>query len=316
LKRVNIVLLLLELILIPLAQGKPLPIKNFAVYYGQDKVKELEKFDLVIVSPLIENKTIELLKSKGVLVVGYVSISTVGNWEPWRKFVSEDMLIGTEELWNEAIVNVNDERWHRVVLEEIIPYLVLRGFSGVFFDNLDIVDDYPDFKHGIIKIIKEVKRQYKGFIIVVNRGFSILYEIAPYIDALLFECFGTYYDFTTEKYRKWSGDNLEWILKISKNVKEFSNKYGFLVLALGYADPRDEKQFKEYMDYVNSLAKQFDFIPYVTDVYLKEINLKYAKSLFQDKGRIPYTYYLTISMLSILLVVLLFILKRALSKIS
>jgi len=43
-------------------------------------------------------------------------------------------------------------------------------------------------------------------------------------------------------------------------------------LALAYADPSDEDVMEDYMSYVNSLAAEYGFIPYVVD-----INLAYAR---------------------------------------
>lgn len=305
-------MLLVQLVIALPVEGKPPPIKSFVVYYGLDKAEQLERFDLVIVSPLLEEEVVRLLRDKGVLVTGYVSISTIGHWEPWRKFVSKDMIMGTEELWKETIVNVNDERWYEIILEKVIPCLLSKGFSGVFFDDLDIVDVYPQFKRGIVRIIKGVREQYENLIIIVNRGFSILDDIAPYIDGLLFECFGTYYNFTKRKYEMWSGDNLEWILSMSKKLKQFSEKYGFVVLALGYANLEDQKQLKEFMNYVNSLAKQFDFIPYVTDVYLEKVNLNYAKRFRIEKRDVHMLemYYLVMIFLLALSIVIVLILKK------
>ena len=70
-----------------------------------------------------------------------------------------------------------------------------RSLRGSFLDNLDIVDNYPFMKNCVIKLIRDIRRKYPG-IIVVNRGFTIVEDIAPYVDAVLFEDFGTYYDFS------------------------------------------------------------------------------------------------------------------------
>ena len=293
--------------------GRPPVLKSFAVYYGIDKVDQLKKFDLVIVSPLLNNKTIKELRKENVLVVGYVSISTIGNWEPWKEFVEEDMIIEKTELWKEVIVNTNDKRWQNIIINRVVPYLLSKGFDGVFFDNLDIVDIYPEFKKGIVRIIQEVREKYKNLFIVVNRGFSIVDDIAPYIDAILFECFATYYNFTAKRYEKWSGSDLEWILAISKRLKNLSEKYGFLVLALGYANLKDKRQLEEFMSYVNSLAKQFGFIPYITDIYLKEINLNYAKRSFKAKAEENIQEYYQLQCLILIILLILFLALAALT---
>ena len=93
-------------------------------------------------------------------------------------------------------------------------------------------------------------------------GFCVLSRTASLIDAFLFEDFGTFYNFTFGRYEKLSGEELV----------ELRATYGFAILALAYADPSDEDVMEDYMSYVNSLAAEYGFIPYVAD-----INLAYAQ---------------------------------------
>lgn len=65
---------------------------SFAVYYGDisaSNINELSKFDLLILSPLVEEDYIKELKSKNVTVVGYLSLATIGGWEPWAEDVPD-----------------------------------------------------------------------------------------------------------------------------------------------------------------------------------------------------------------------------------
>lgn len=268
-----ITLFVINSIIITLQKPK-LNIRNYAVYYGTDQKELLAKFDLVILSPLISDNVISYLKSRRVKVIGYVSISTLGGWEPWSKYVSKNIIIMRRELWNEYVINVCSPSWEKIILEKVIPYLVKKGFDGVFFDNLDMVTVYPQFSKAIIKIIKDVRQRYNNIIIIVNRGFTITNKIAPYINGVLYEDFGTYYNFTTKKYVKVK--DLTFLQITSKYLRKLAEEYNLTILALGYADVSNKTQLKEYMTYVNNLAKKYGFIPYVTDIYLSKINTLYA----------------------------------------
>ncbi len=255
------------LILIALSSGALFP--SFAVYYGDITDPHVFKgYNLVIVSSLLNKSIVEELTSLDIVVAGYVSIATVGGWEPWAANVSDDMVLTKSDVWNEKVVNVSDPRWKQIILNEAIPYLLSKGFKGVFFDNLDQVDVYPWMADAMVDIIKEVRERYPSLVIVVNRGFTIVDRIAPYINAVLFECFGTYYDFSTGKYKKYTGSDLEWIKLQAERLKALSKKYGFTVLALGYANPQNATQWEEYSKYVAQLASQYGFPVYMSNVYL------------------------------------------------
>ncbi len=267
-----------------------LSVRCFAVYYGTKDLDRLELFDLVIVSPLLEEGAVRRLRDKGVIVVGYLSLTTVGGWEPWRGLVEEDMVVGAYEEWGELVVNASDERWQRVILDVALPYVLGKGFSGVFLDNLDMVDAYPFMRGGVVELVRKIRQEHPDIVIVVNRGFSVLSDIAQYIDALLFECFGTTYDFRSKRYVKLSGEDLKWLISTSEAVKELSQRHGFAVLALGYANVSDARQLREYMSFVNSLAKRFGFIPYVSDLHLTWVNAEYAEMAREDpapRTRLP-----------------------------
>ncbi len=247
-------------------------VSSFAVYYGEDEANKLSRFDLVIVSPLIDNATLLKLKSKGVIVVGYVSLTTLGNWEPWASFASPSMSVGKLEYWNENVMNACDARWARVILDHAIPYVMNRGFDGVFLDNLDIVDLYPWMKDCVINLVKKIREENPSIVMIVNRGFSIAREIAPYIDAILFEDFGTYYDFEKNKYLKWSGGDYQWMISVAEMLSNLSRAYGVKILALGYADLHNTSMLREYCDYVYSLASKYNFTAYVASISLDEVN--------------------------------------------
>ena len=250
-------------------------VKSFIVYYGSDRVEELSRVDLAILSPLIDKEVIEELDRNNVITIGYISLTTIGHWEPWSRNVSEDMIVARNPAWSEDIINVTDPRWQHIVLDEAIPYILDRGFRGVFLDNLDMVDQYPWMRDSIIKLVKMIRSRYPGIIMVVNRGFTLIDSIAPYIDAVLFEAFATYYNFTSHQYLKWSGSDYIWMINTAEHLRELGKRYGFIVLALGYTDLDNKTMLYEYSIYVNKLAETYGFIPYVAEITLTKINPLY-----------------------------------------
>ncbi len=278
----TLLILLSTLSTLVLGRSRIEGINNFTVYYGNNEVEELKKFDLAILSPLLEDE-IRQLNNYGILTIAYVSLTTVGGWEPWAKDVSNDFVIGTYAEWGEKIVNACDFRWRNIMLNQAIPFILERGFKGVFLDNLDIVDKYPFMRNCVVGLVKDIRGKYPNIVIVVNRGFSIIEEIAPFIDAILFENFGTYYDFNTKQYRKWKDEDYYWMLSIAEKLEKLKRKYSITVLALGYADLNNETMLRDFCNYVSNLASKYGFIPYVGNAYLNTVN---TKCLWASKNHI------------------------------
>jgi len=255
-------------ILVLLLSAVPASSTSFAVYYGQLGEKtaiKLERFDVLILSPTIEPGLISSL-SRRHTVVGYLSLATVGGWEPWAGSVPKSIIIGKNPNWNEEVVDFASPTWKEVVLNKAIPYILSRGFSGVFLDNVDYVEMYPEKRTAMIDLIKTIRERYPGMVIIVNRGFSIKREIAPYVDYVLFEDFITYYNFSTRRYEVFSGKELGWELKQLEELQ----KLNIPVFVLSYANLSDGRQVEEFGEIICSYARGYN----VSAVYLTGINLR------------------------------------------
>ena len=175
-------------------------------------------------------------------------------------------------------VNVSDPRWTVMIIDRAIPYLLNKGFDGVFLDNLDAVDWYawnlPDksegLKQGVIELVHKIREKYPEILIVVNRGFSIIDKVALYIDGMLFESFGTYYNFHEKKYMKFSGNDIEWIKVQYSRIESLAKNYEWeYVLLLGYADPDNSTMLAEHYEFMRELDGERPI--YIADKYLSEI---------------------------------------------
>jgi len=252
-------------------------ISNFLVYYGEDRGSDIARFDLAILSPLMEEAVLSYIRSSGTVIVGYLSLTTIGNWEPWASHVEDTWVVGEWEEWGELIINACEPGWRKLLLEEAIPFLVERGFQGLFLDNIDMAEEFPWMADALFELVADIRERWPNLFLVQNRGFCVLNRTAPLIDAFLFEDFGTFYNFTSSRYEKLSAEELSWLRERANELVELRAKYGLVILALAYADPSDPEIMEDYMSYVNSLASEYGFIPYVADIALTYINLAYAR---------------------------------------
>lgn len=238
-------------------QSRLASIHTFAVYYGNNALfaEQLGGFDLAIVQPnTLRLDRLKKLQAKGVRVVAYLSVgelegSAVGTPASW--------ILGTNPNWGSKYANTNQAGWREAVFNRAKDLMDI-GFDGLFLDTLDTVDLYPQTKPGMVQIVQGLRQQHPEAIIVQNRGFAVLTQTAPWIDALMFEDFSTHYSFDRQSYSAANSD--------PKPLMPYQ-KRGLVILALDYALPSQSKLVAR----AYKRAKQYGFIPYVTTIGLNEI---------------------------------------------
>ncbi len=216
------------------------------VYYGAynpQAITSLSECNLLVAPPTLPESLVSRL-SEGRIILGYISVATVGGWEPWAVNVTREIIVGRLGAWNETVVNPCSQKWWKI-FRGAVDWILSRGYNGVFIDNLDLVDEYPWMKACIINLVRSVKREHPHAVVMVNRGFSILPRIADSIDYLLVESYPSYYDFGAHEYRFWKGRDLEWIVSRIREAERLAETHGFRIILLAYGDPADQGMIEE-----------------------------------------------------------------------
>jgi len=240
-------------------------IKNFAVYYGyninETVLNYLNEFNMVIVQP--DAFSVSNLSALNSIKIAYIDLgeydsSNLGNFTINNSAIA----IGYDSQWNQTIVNVSSNLWNEYILNMVNQSLKL-GFNGVLFDDLDVVEQYPWEYNSFVDIISNVSHAFPKAIIGVNRGFELLKSITKYVNFVLYEDFGSLYNFSTDSYQ---------ILNISQrnnltNSLEMIHSLGMYVLGLGYsALPHDY-----IYNYDTELAKYYNIPIYISNITLSSL---------------------------------------------
>ena len=209
-----------------------LNVSNFSVYYGSVNdsiINYLNRFDLVILQHWAVS-SYNLSKIKAIKIA-YIDLGEYDNSTyPNCTINLTGIVIGYDNQWNQPIVNVSSQKWINYTICRV-KYDLNLGFNGVMFDDLDVVEQYPWEASGFIKIISLVRQEFKNIYIGINRGFELIKNVSKYINFVLYEDFGTYYNFTSNGYNFLNFSQLE---NVSNNINEIKS-YGIQVLALGYS---------------------------------------------------------------------------------
>ena len=247
---------------------------NFAVYYGKNEVDYLKTFKLVIIQPShYDKQQIERIKNSGTKVIAYFSIGEIekilkyknGKIIPIYLDRNKDGKPDKNKNWNSYFINPWSDEWKNYSNEKI-KKIFSNGFDGLFLDTIDTVDIYPELKENFVSYIKWLRDCFPSKILIVNRGFSIIKEISPYIDGVLFECFSTHYNFKNKRYERWKGNDLKWTENIMKKLKEMKLK----IYILDYSKKEDIK----LIEFIEKRAEKFGCPVYVSEIHLDKIFYK------------------------------------------
>lgn len=275
--------------------------------YTTEDLEKLKRFDIVTIEPYYvpSKQFFSELKSAGTIILAYVSIGEAdygrrywADWEPTdripdnpdipRTTVTKDdpMFIGENPGWEGSyFVDASNQKWHNIMLNEEIPYILWLGggqYDGLMMDMVDIVDEYEGLpnedkmRQGMINLIKEIREKYPNLLLVPNRGFGILREMIHYIDAFKFEemtgaygnipgeeHYGEYYLKIDEYGNRENQEEIDLLISTLRN-----RSMPVLVLDHVQTDPPDEAMARRCFDETQRLSNEtgYKFVWYGNSV--------------------------------------------------
>jgi uncharacterized protein (TIGR01370 family) len=239
-------------------------IESYVVYYGAGKLDELARFDLAIIDrdTLTPGEVVEL-RSRGTLVVAYLSVGEIQPNDPWvtSGTVPPSWILGTNENWGSLFVDASQPGWRDLMTGEA-GSLLDYGFDGVFLDTVDTaIDVAPETMPGMIELIEGLRTAFPDALLVQNRGFQIAEQVATSLDAVMFEDLSTSYDFDAAEYTRVDNS------AEAEEMVALRDRTGLPILALDYAGPADGETAARAV----KIAKRYGFIPAVSVIQLDEI---------------------------------------------
>jgi uncharacterized protein (TIGR01370 family) len=238
-------------------------IKNYTVYYGKGRVADLARYDLAIVQPdTLSQAELAQLKAKGTLVAVYLSIGEVELTRPWYIDGRADprWILGKNENWGSYFIDARQVGWQKLMVSLAGEYIA-KGFDGLFLDTVDTVSVYPETRPGMLATIQALRAAYPQALIIQNRGFNLVEEVAGALDAVMFEDVSTSYNFEKKEYLY--ADNSAEIL----NMVDIHNRTGLPVLGLDYV-PADNPGMAAH---AVKIARRYGFIPAVSVIDLDDL---------------------------------------------
>lgn len=221
--------------------------KSWAAYYGEAMPEGgLNGFD-VLVLDADRHPDFTQAQRQGSKVLAYISIAEIGAYRAYHnRFTTlPNNSLGIEPRWGSSLVDVRNPEWQRYIADVLIPGVLAQGFDGIFLDTLDTALElerknpalFAGSRAAAINLVQTTRNTMPAAkLLMVNRGFDILPQTAPYIDILLAE--SILVDARTKPYRLFPPSQhmatVEQIQYVKKNYSSLA------VFSLDYLESPDK----------------------------------------------------------------------------
>lgn len=179
------------------------------VYYGNQALppKLVSQFKTLILDadqiPSIEPK------NPSVKYIGYLSLGEAEEYRWYWPFVAgKSLLVETNPDWpGSHRVDPRSKEWGDLVLNQLIPAILKKGYDGLFLDTIDTgiylqekdPVKYQGARGAMVDLIRAIHQRYPDVLIFTNNALEILDEVAPVVSGIVVEDLYTRYDFASKK---------------------------------------------------------------------------------------------------------------------
>ena len=231
----------------------------------------LARYDVVILDSGFQGPVSRIAKS-GARVCGYISLGEIRTADPVLEFLDDAALLPPNPDWpGTRRVDVRHPSWRSMILDRQIPALASRGFGGLMLDTLDtppyleLLD--PERSHGMreaaIGLVNSIRALWPEMTLIMNRGYALLPDVLPSIDAVIAESLLTSQNPRTGGYAWLDSGQVQAQLTLLSPAR----LRRLPILSLDYWDPADRETIAEIYRRERALGHQ----PYVATRLLDEI---------------------------------------------
>jgi uncharacterized protein (TIGR01370 family) len=255
-------------------------ISSYACYYGSGQLEAMSRRDAAIIETKNQTpESIAQLQAADTLVIGYISIGEddafrigdgkgAGGYDSSYFDRNQDNVPDQNPIWKSHYADASQPAWRRYFLDRAYKMREEYGVDGFFLDTVDTSELYKESNAGMISLIRELRAQNPDSIIVLNRGFHTVEELAPDVDGVMFESFTASYDFENKEYIMLRPSAWDWGLDVYlQTLKPAMDAHGLVVLVLDYVSSPNAPEVKAAYD----RAVSFGYVPEVSTIFLDTI---------------------------------------------
>ena len=251
------------------------PCVKWVAFYGQTADEQvLSSYDIVFLDPAFQGSIAAVAKS-GARVCAYLSLGEVRISDTFYDRVDRAALLEENSAWpGTRRIDVRHRSWKDLILGEIIPFIVAKGFTGLLLDTLDtppyLEQLDPNGNRGMrqaaVDLVQAIHLSYPSMFVIVNRGYALLASVIDSVDGVVAESLLTTVDHRGGGGYKWNAPS-EVALQLSLLAPALNRQPRLPILSLDYWDPEDAENVRR----IYRRQRQLGHHPYVATHLLDRI---------------------------------------------
>lgn len=246
--------------------------ERFAILYNSNATPEqLKKYDLLVFHQDNHPDLAMLRPQQTVLAYLNLGEADEGHLSEEQKTY---LALKRNEIWNADMVDIRHPEWQKLVVEYYAKRIMNAGFDGFILDTIDNAvyleqidpQQHSGMRLAAINLIKKLRETYPSALIMLNRGFEIWPDVAPYADMALAESTLTGYNFETQTAFPHKPETLAYY---QDKIKKAQNSNPHMkIYSVDYWDTADVEGVKQ----IYRQQRQNGLIPYVSTPMLDAIH--------------------------------------------
>ena len=214
-------------------------LEPFAVSY--EYIRNLkdaaEQYNLLIIEPENYSRSeIQLANDQSTKIIAYVTLGEVDRNRWYYPLLEERGFLGVNENWDSPYLNLADSTTRSIMLDQVVPNIMSKGFDGLFLDTVDDVAPYTERAHlqpHMLDIITKIRKSYPDALIIQNAGLFLLDKTHDLINGVLIEDVATSYNFDRKSYNLKSTDAYK---EKAGSILKLKKKYKLPFLVVDFSD--------------------------------------------------------------------------------
>lgn len=244
-------------------------------YYGNEPpVELLSQFDWIVVEAAnIDPTEQRLLEQHGGQPFAYVSIGELDSWRDTNTSLPSAALVARNDDWDSQVADLTHPAWRSFLIEEHVRPLWDAGYRGIFLDTLDSYRLFaPDGAEAerqqaaLIEIIHELREQFPGIQLLLNRGFEILEHVHGDIVGVAAESLYQGWNPSTNVFGAVSDGDQTWLYQ---QLAEVRDHYRLPAIAIDYVPANNRALARENAQRIHAEG----FIPWVSVPQLNQMGV-------------------------------------------
>jgi uncharacterized protein (TIGR01370 family) len=235
---------------------------------------DLSRYRLVVLDT-DHYPSLSQLAERGTPRLAYLSLTQMGKGRAeFREVARAGVILEEHPVWTDAhYLDFRRPEWMALVLDRLVPQALERGFTGLFLDTLDDAEfletqdpvRYRGMREAAVRLVRAIRERFPRALLMVNRGYALMPELATSIDILMGESVVGTFDTRTKAYRRQSPGDVDWQIAQLRQAKALNPN--LQLFTLDYWDPADRDGLRAI--YQEQRAR--GFAPYVSTPQLDRV---------------------------------------------